>query len=103
MRLNLTRSQVERAVRDFLADPPEGDIAVRIPEDTAIRVAVRRDGGLNVYTGDEANAPGSKPTGPKQRLETESAAELISEEEVQPDAFKPIIGFGGSELPDLPQ
>jgi len=97
MRLNLTRSQVERAVRDFLADPQEGEIAVRIPEDTAIRVAVRRDGGLNVYTGDEATAPGSKPTGPKQWHQTKS------EDTAQPDTVKPDNGFGELEFPDLPQ
>ena len=97
MRLNLTRSQVERAVRDFLADPQEGEIAVRIPEDIAIRVAVRRDGGLNVYTGDESNAPGSKPTGPKQRIRTNS------EEVAQPDTVEPSNGFRESELPDLHQ
>ena len=59
MRLTLTPTQAQKAIRDYLADPDDDESeAVRIPDSMSIRIASARGGGVVVYTGEDAK---SKP------------------------------------------
>ena len=62
MKLTLDQTQAAHAVRDYLADPGEGDVfAIKLPESEPIRIATARGGGLVIYTGKDAEARKRKP------------------------------------------
>ena len=71
MKLTLTAEQTNKAVREFLSDPSEEDqeqgmVAIRLPDNTPMKVTASRSGGLTVYTGPDAKI--TKPKTPLPKL-----------------------------------
>ena len=54
MRIRLTGEQLAQAIRQYLEDPDEGVVAVRIPPEHPIRISVARNGTYNIYTAEDA-------------------------------------------------
>ena len=72
----LTSDQAENAVREYLADPGEGVIAVHLPPSEPIRLASKRGGGLTVYTGEDSGKP---------PIPVERTGESVSIPNLEPD------------------
>ncbi len=97
MKLTLTQQQAERAVRDYLADPDEDAVAIRIPDDMPIRVSVARGGGLTVWAGEDAARQQKKASVAPANAATTEEVPLPPPPPPAKSIFGNLRGEGGPE------